>query len=110
MWTTVNQLMPVPDHRGVCVRTGGKTVQKIQHSQRTARMARMAAAKLAPIAPTPQADFCPHADDALEAKSAGVEPELRDVLAKTSWASILLPFGIGLAAIAASLVVVLTTN
>jgi len=35
------------------------------------------------------------------------EPELRDVLARISWLSILLPLGVGLAAMAASLILVL---
>jgi len=38
------------------------------------------------------------------------EPELRDVLARISWPSILLPLGVGLAAMAASLILVLASR
>lgn len=70
--------------------------------------ARMAAAKPAPIPPT-HAEFYPVAEPSV-AKPEAKQPELRDVLANTSWSSILVPFGLGLAAIAISLALVFAND
>ena len=78
------------------------------HELHELQTARMAAVKPAPITPT-HAEFCPVAEPSV-AKPEAKEPELRDVLANTSWSSILLPFALGLVAIAISLAAVFASD
>lgn len=69
----------------------------------------MAAVGPAPVISTPQAEFHPVAEPSA-AKPEADEPELQDVLRNTPWSSVLVPLGVGLAAMAVSLILVFTTK